>query len=108
MDAAPVRTEPAMPLRTACLAFLAFALFALAQPAAKSPGYARPNLLLEPSDLLKPAKKFVILDARSKSKYLEGHVPGAIRVDVTAWARAFAAGQDRAAWSKRVGALGID
>jgi thiosulfate/3-mercaptopyruvate sulfurtransferase len=73
-------------------------------------GYARPELLLEPAELAKPevAKKFVILDARNREAYRAGHVPGAVWVDVSGWAKAFAAGQDPAEWAKRVGALGID
>jgi thiosulfate/3-mercaptopyruvate sulfurtransferase len=95
-----------MPLRIAGLALLLFAFAANAQPAS----YPRPNLLLEPAELAKPpiAKKFVVLDARAKEKYLAGHVPAAVWVNAKSWARAFAAGQDKAAWSKRVGALGID
>jgi thiosulfate/3-mercaptopyruvate sulfurtransferase len=93
--------------RLSCLALLLLALAANARPAAR---YARPDLLLEPGELLKPgvAKKFVVLDARAKEKYRAGHVPGAVWVDANAWARAFAAGQDKAAWGERVGALGVD
>ncbi len=92
--------------RLSCLALL-LVLAAEARPAVN---YARPDLLLEPGELAKPgvAKKFVVLDARPKAKYLVGHVLGAVWVDTSGWAKAFAAGQDKAAWSKRVGALGID
>jgi thiosulfate/3-mercaptopyruvate sulfurtransferase len=72
--------------------------------------YARPDLLIEPATLAKPAvaRKSVILDVRTRASYLEGHIPGAIWVDATAWNKAFAAGEDRAAWVKRVGAAGIN
>src|SRR5262245_19579985 len=76
---------------------------------AKPTGYPRPELLLEADQLVKPAvaRKFVVLDARSRSAYAAGHVPGAVWVDVDGWARAFASGRDPKAWSKRVGDLGI-
>jgi thiosulfate/3-mercaptopyruvate sulfurtransferase len=70
---------------------------------------ARPRLLVEPAvlqDIIR--KKFVVLDARSAEDYGKGHIPGAVRVDADAWGKAFARGQDRAAWVKRLGALGID
>ena len=35
------------------------------------------------------AKEFVILDARSRSKYQQGHIPNARWVDHEAWARSF-------------------
>lgn len=89
-----------------CVALLLLAPLASARPAT----YARPELLLEPAELAKPAvaKKFVVLDARGKGAYLAGHVPGAVWVDTTTWARAFAAGQKEEDWAKRVGALGVD
>jgi thiosulfate/3-mercaptopyruvate sulfurtransferase len=70
--------------------------------------YARPQLLLEPSAV----KEFAgrggrILDARGKKQYSDGHVPGAVWVDATTWARAFKDGQDGAGWSQRIGELGI-
>jgi thiosulfate/3-mercaptopyruvate sulfurtransferase len=76
----------------------------------RTPGYARANLLVEPAELARPqtAKKYVVLDARGADAYTAGHVPGAVRVDARAWAKAFAAGQDRSDWTERIGALGID
>ena len=49
--------------------------------------YARPELLLEPTELAKPdvSRQFVILDVRSQAEYDLGHVPGARRVDHDAW-----------------------
>ena len=77
--------------------------------AGDEPGYARPELLLEPAELAKPAvaEQFVILDAGSEEHYQEGHVPGAIRLDHDAWKAAFGEGQDAEAWSERIGKLGI-
>jgi thiosulfate/3-mercaptopyruvate sulfurtransferase len=70
--------------------------------------YARPELLIEPADLTKEkANGLRILDARGKGKYLDGHVPGAVWIDATTWARAFGEGEDQAGWEKRIGALGI-
>jgi thiosulfate/3-mercaptopyruvate sulfurtransferase len=72
-------------------------------------GYARPDLLIEPAELAKsldPAT-FVVLDVRERDKYEAGHVPGARRVDHGAWSKAFGAGTDADAWSRRIGELGI-
>lgn len=71
--------------------------------------YPRPELLVEPATLAKPetAGRFVVLDARAKAKYAQGHVPGARWVDHAAWAKAFGDGQDADGWSKRIGTLGI-
>ncbi len=92
--------------RLCCLALVLAACAASADPPAK---YARPELLIEASELAKPeaAKKFQILDIRVKSDYEAGHIPGAVRVDAATWARAFAAGQDPEAWTKRLGAAGL-
>jgi thiosulfate/3-mercaptopyruvate sulfurtransferase len=85
-------------------------ILALAGGDAKKPAYARPELLLEPAELAKPetAKKFVILDARGKSSYDSGHIPGAVHVQAGRWASDFGDGTDPAGWSKRIGGLGID
>ena len=70
--------------------------------------YPRANLLIEPGDLAKAESQFIVLDARSRAKYDQGHVPGARWVDHAAWAKAFGDGKDADAWSKRIGGLGID
>jgi thiosulfate/3-mercaptopyruvate sulfurtransferase len=49
-----------------------------------------------------------ILDARKPEEYKKGHFPGAANVDVEAWRKAFAAGQDPKAWAERLGAVGVD
>jgi thiosulfate/3-mercaptopyruvate sulfurtransferase len=90
--------------------FLLIAPLAFPTPfAAAEDGYPRPELLIEPSLLLKPeeAKRFVILDARDRAKYSEGHIPGARWVDHAEWAKTFGDGKDAEAWGKRIGSLGI-
>jgi thiosulfate/3-mercaptopyruvate sulfurtransferase len=71
--------------------------------------YPRPELLVEPSQLAEPgvAQRFVILDARGRPDYEQGHVPNARWVDPAAWAKAFGQGQDAEGWSRRIGGLGI-
>ena len=81
-------------------------LLCLLAPADEPARYARPELLAEAVDLAKG--KAVVLDARTRAKYDAGHVPGAVHVDAEAWAKAFASGQDKGAWARRVGGLGID
>jgi thiosulfate/3-mercaptopyruvate sulfurtransferase len=82
-------------------------LFSMA--ADKADSYPRADLLIEPAELAKPevAKKFRILDARSKKDYEAGHIPGAVWVSHSAWSSAFAAGQDPKVWSHRLSKLGI-
>ncbi len=72
--------------------------------------YPHAEMLIEPSTLSKVeiAKQFIILDAREQKLYDEGHVPGAVRVDATAWAKAFKDGKDAEGWSARIGKLGIN
>jgi thiosulfate/3-mercaptopyruvate sulfurtransferase len=84
-------------------------LLAFMLPAADSPvGYVRPDLLIEPTDLATvSARGLHVLDARGKGNYLDGHVPGAVWVDATTWARTFGEGTDLAAWEKTIGGLGI-
>jgi thiosulfate/3-mercaptopyruvate sulfurtransferase len=71
--------------------------------------YPRPELLIEASGLAKPdvAKEYIILDARAGTKFKEGHIPNARRVDHDAWARAFGHGKDPDAWGKVIGDLGV-
>lgn len=75
-----------------------------------APGYARPELLVEADELAKPevARRFLVLDVRGRSSYLEGHIPGAVWLDQVTWTRSFKDGQDPDGWGKRIGALGID
>ena len=82
-------------------------LTAAAEPTNK---YPRADLLIEAANLAKPeiAKQNRILDARGKNSYSEGHVPDAVWVDVATWTRTAKNLQDRAAWEKLIGGLGID
>lgn len=71
--------------------------------------YPRPELLIEPAQLSKAdlAEGFVILDAREKAKYDEGHVPSARWVDHAAWAKSFGYGGEADSWGKRIRELGV-
>jgi thiosulfate/3-mercaptopyruvate sulfurtransferase len=79
-------------------------LFAAAGDADKT--YPRSDLLMEAPALAK-TKNVRILDVRPKSKYAQGHVPGAVHVDPEAWAKAFAASQDPNEWARTIGKLGV-
>src|SRR4051794_15599457 len=70
--------------------------------------YPNAKLLVEPAALMKPERgKAVALDVRSAKSYGEGHIPGALHADAAAWAKAFTAEPEPAAWAKRLGDLGI-
>jgi thiosulfate/3-mercaptopyruvate sulfurtransferase len=69
--------------------------------------YPRPDLLAEPADL-KPGHKFVVLDVRRKDVYDAGHIPGALRLDLAAWEKAFGDGKDVERWQKLIGEAGVD
>jgi thiosulfate/3-mercaptopyruvate sulfurtransferase len=90
---------------------LGFALALLPADATPGAGYARPDLLVEASDLAKltdAAKRPVhVLDVRSKTPVEDGHIPGSVWVDAPAWGKAFAEGQDEATWETLIGARGI-
>ncbi len=95
-----------VPIAVCCLGLL------LAQPKtthADESDYPRIDLIIEANQLAQPdiAAKFVILDARSRTKYERAHIPQARWVDHNAWASAFGHGEDAAGWSRRIGGLGI-
>ncbi len=94
-----------MSLRLSCLALL----LVPAATAAQQAKYARPELLIEASQLARPevAEKFRILDTRPKDKFDAGHIYRASRVDTKAWGRDFNA-KDQTAWEKILGGYGID
>lgn len=82
-------------------------LLLLAMPlSAEEKGYARPNLLIEAGELSR-AKDVVILDARTRKKYDQGHVPGARWVNTEEWRKEFKEGKDVDAWRKRLAALNV-
>ena len=68
----------------------------------------RADLLVEPADLAKAPATFVILDARDRTKYDQGHISNARWVDHATWAKTFDDGKDVEGWSKRIAELGID
>jgi thiosulfate/3-mercaptopyruvate sulfurtransferase len=72
--------------------------------------YPRAELLLEPSELMKPevAKQFRIMDARPKEDYQTNHIPNAVWVDHDTWSKIFAKEQDVKQWQDLIGRLGID
>lgn len=68
--------------------------------------YARPELLVEAADV--SADKHLLLDARPAAKYEAGHIPGALPVPVTAWAKAIDEGKAVATfWKKTLADLGV-
>jgi thiosulfate/3-mercaptopyruvate sulfurtransferase len=69
--------------------------------------YPRTDLLVEPADLAKAGGEFIVLDARDRAKFEQGHVPGALWIDHAAWAKSFQDGKDADTWGKRIGDLGI-
>ena len=73
-------------------------------------GYAKPELLIEPAALAKAdaLKKFLILDIRGEKSYAEGHVPGAIAVNVAALSKAFNADKNTDTWAKRLAEMGVN
>jgi thiosulfate/3-mercaptopyruvate sulfurtransferase len=95
-----------MTLRSVALLSV-FVLFGSRVTAAETK-YPHAEMLVEPNALAKAeiAKQFVILDAREQKLYDAGHVPGAVRVDAAAWAKAFN-GKDAEGGSARIGSLGI-
>ena len=92
------------------MASLLLATLAAVNGGAPKQAYPRPDLLVEATELSKPAaaQQFRILDARSRDKYQAGHIPGAVWVDHEAWSKSFGAKQDAKEWSEKIGALGID
>ena len=83
------------------------ALLLLSPHARAQSAYPRPRLLVEAKELQDAGGKLVVLDARSKAKHAEGHVPGAVWVDHDAWSKAFHTDPDAKEWPGRVGGLGV-
>jgi thiosulfate/3-mercaptopyruvate sulfurtransferase len=76
---------------------------AAAEPVAPSP---TPNLLVEVTDA--KLKDFHLLDVRTAEKYKAGHVPGAVRVDLTAWSKAILADKaDATFWKAELAKVGV-
>jgi thiosulfate/3-mercaptopyruvate sulfurtransferase len=83
-------------------------LFALLDSFVMADHYPNAKLLMEPADLAKSLDDFVVLDAREAPNYAELHIEGAHWVDHALWSKEFGDGDNSAAWSKRIGELGID
>lgn len=74
---------------------------------------AMKTMLVQPAGLERELKEpaLRILDTRPQEAYGKGHIPGAVRVDVSAWqAQGKSAGgfQDAKVWGEKVSELGID
>lgn len=85
-----------------------------AKPSASGEVPTRPlEMLIEVGELKDRLgeKSLRIVDARSQEDYEAGHIPGAVRVDVSRW-RSLALSEgglrDAQAWSEILGSLGID
>ncbi len=74
---------------------------------AVEPTYAKPELLIDGPTLVKDLAKYRILDARPKKDYDKGHLPGALPVDVEAWAKNMAGRPEEAEWVATLGLLGV-
>ena len=84
-------------------------LLVLGSQAMSGGNYPNAKMLMEPAPLSKAdvAEHFVIVDARPRQQYDAGRIRGAVWVDAAAWAKAFKENRDPAAWSTRIGSLGI-
>ena len=70
--------------------------------------YPRGEMLMEPAELQEaPADAFVVLDVRAEDDYQQGHIPGALHVDIGKWKADFAENKDPGMWAQRIGGLGI-
>lgn len=95
-------------LRHHPLCLVAFVLLFHSHAIAEETRYAKPELLVEPSQLPALPEATVLIDVRSREEYRKGHLPGAVHVDLSEWKSGFGEGDDAGAWSLRIGGLGID
>lgn len=95
-------------MKTACCSLMFF-LYLSTSGVGKEVRYAKPELLMEVEELARPAvaQSYVVLDARKLEAFETEHIPGARWVDHAAWLSEFEDGRDPAAWSRRIGDLGI-
>lgn len=98
------------PFAIALSATLSVLLSSIGTVLAAEGQYPRPDLLVEPAQLARPAvaRRYVVLDARSREDYKQEHVPYAYWVDHDEWAKEFGDGENAAEWGRRIGELGID
>src|SRR5262245_39823393 len=90
---------------------LALLLMAPAGPTGPTTAkYPKSEFIIEANDLAtrKAGDGAVIVDVRKRAEYDRGHILRAVWLDAGEWAKAFASDRDSAAWSKRIGKLGID
>ena len=81
------------------------ALF-FAAPVAEVKAYAVPTMLVDAADA--SAKTFTIFDTRVKAAYDEGHIPGAVQLNVGQWGKTINAEKaDAAFWKKELAAVGV-
>ena len=74
------------------------------------PAYAKPDMLVEPAELMKEdaTARFVILDVRPRKAYGTARIPGSIWADLVAWDKLMQSDAEPKGWAGRIGALGID
>lgn len=82
-------------------------LLAVHLAAAEPPAnYPTPNLLVEVTD--PKLKDYRLLDVRTKAKYDEGHIPGAVHADTGPWSKAILASKaDAAFWKTMLRAVSV-
>ena len=88
--------------------FLGVVYLSLALGAEPAP-YPNAKILIEPAQLTQKevAEKSVIIDVRGEKSYTEGHVPGAIQVDVGTLSKAVNTDSEPEKWGSRLELLGI-
>jgi thiosulfate/3-mercaptopyruvate sulfurtransferase len=96
-------------LMRSCSATMLVVLLSSGRVLGQDAEYPRAELLIEPAAVEQTAgsRQRVVLDARSREAYLEGHIPAAVWVDHGDWAKSFEQGQDPAIWQEKIRALGI-
>lgn len=93
-----------------CLSAFALLTFTVAFTGQTTRPYPRAELLVEASALMraKPRERVRIVDARTRSQYQAGHVPGAVWVNHGEWSQTFGRTQEGRTWEKHLGDLGIN
>ncbi len=99
-----------------CLGIVAFVILLAPLTAAEPKNTAKKQpalpILIEPDQLQQKLsdKKLRVIDVRPEAEYTQGHIPGAVRVDVGDWKKtAFATNglHDEKIWAKKIGPLGL-
>lgn len=85
-----------------------FVVVACLTSAALAEEYRRPELLVEPSELVAwlddphPSVPTTLIDVRPAADWEAATLPGAEWIDIGDWKRAFGEGTDRAGWTERI------